>query len=77
MLEGVLLYIFRNIKERCKEQIELARSIYPSEEFLLPEPGKEVRLTFAEGQKLLREAGPDEFRNVSDFQDMSTVQEKA
>ncbi|KAK3388139.1 tRNA synthetases class II-domain-containing protein [Sordaria brevicollis] len=77
MLEGVLLHIFRGIKERCAAEIDLVRSVYPAEEFLLPEPGKEVRLTFAEGQKLLREEGPEEFRNVSDDEDMSTPQEKA
>lgn len=77
MIEGVMLYIFRGLQERCKDQIELIRAIYPSEEFLLPEPGKEVRLTFAEGQKLLREEGPEEFCNVSDDEDMSTPQEKA
>ncbi|KAH6854900.1 aspartyl-tRNA synthetase-like protein [Chaetomium sp. MPI-CAGE-AT-0009] len=77
VLEGVLFHIFRNIQERCAEEIALVRSVYPSEEFLLPEPGKEVRLTFAEGQKLLREEGPEEFRNVTDDEDMSTPQEKA
>ncbi|KEZ39226.1 Aspartate--tRNA ligase, cytoplasmic [Scedosporium apiospermum] len=77
MLEGVLLYIFRGLEEKCAKQIELIRTVYPSEDFLLPEPGKEVRLTFAEGQKLLREEGPEEFRNVSDDEDMSTPQEKA
>ncbi|KAI1632341.1 hypothetical protein F4809DRAFT_628159 [Biscogniauxia mediterranea] len=77
MIEALMLYIFRGLKERCQEQIDLIRAIYPSEEFLLPEPGKEVRLTFAEGQKLLREEGPEEYRNVSDDEDMSTPQEKA
>ncbi|KAK4181396.1 hypothetical protein QBC36DRAFT_285714 [Triangularia setosa] len=77
MLEGVLLHIFRTIKKTCADEIALVRSVYPSEEFLLPEEGKEVRLTFAEGQKLLREEGPEEFRNVSDFEDMTTPQEKA
>ncbi|KAK0730005.1 tRNA synthetases class II-domain-containing protein [Lasiosphaeris hirsuta] len=77
MLEDVLLHIFRGIKERCAEEIALVRSVYPSEDFLLPEPGKEVRLTFAEGQKLLREEGPEEYRDVSDEEDMSTPQEKA
>ncbi|KAI1772716.1 aspartyl-tRNA synthetase [Hypoxylon cercidicola] len=77
MIEGVMLYIFRGLQERCKEQIDLIRAIYPSDDFLLPEPGKEVRLTFAEGQKLLREEGPEEFRHVSDDEDMSTPQEKA
>ena len=53
------------------------KAVYPSEPFLLPEPGKEVRLTFAEAQKLLREEGPSEFANVRDDEDMSTPQEKA
>ncbi|KAI5867444.1 aspartyl-tRNA synthetase [Durotheca rogersii] len=77
MIECVMLHIFRGLKERCHEEIELVRAIYPAEEFLVPEPGKEVRLTFAEGQKLLREEGPEEYRNVSDDEDMSTPQEKA
>jgi aspartyl-tRNA synthetase len=65
------------LTERCAEDIKLINSVYPSEELLLPEPGKELRLTFAEAQKLLREEGPEEFRNVSDDEDMSTPQEKA
>lgn len=77
MLEATLLYIFRGLAERCAEQIALIRTVYPSEDFLLPAPGKEVRLTFAEGQALLRAEGPEEYRNVSDDEDMSTPQEKA
>ncbi|RDW77614.1 aspartyl-tRNA synthetase-like protein [Coleophoma cylindrospora] len=77
MLEGVLLHIFRGLVKDYSEEIKLVRTVYPSDEFLLPEPGKEVRLTFAEGQKLLREEGPEEYRNVSDDEDMSTPQEKA
>ncbi|CAJ2504510.1 Uu.00g119040.m01.CDS01 [Anthostomella pinea] len=77
MIEGLMIYIFRGLQEKCKEQIEIIKAIYPSDDFLLPEPGKEVRLTFAEGQKLLREEGPEEYRNVSDDEDMSTPQEKA
>jgi len=77
MLEGVLLYIFNGLAKDYREEIELVRSVYPSEEFLLPEEGKEVRLTFAEGQALLRAEGPPEFANVTDEEDMSTPQEKA
>ncbi|KAI1436970.1 aspartyl-tRNA synthetase [Xylaria sp. CBS 124048] len=77
MIEATLMHIFRGLQEKCKHEIEFIRTIYPSEDFLLPEPGKEVRLTFAEGQKLLREEGPEEFRNVTDDEDMSTPQEKA
>lgn len=77
MLEGVLLHIFREVQKICKDEIDVVRSVYPSEQILLPEPGKEVRLTFAEAQKLLREEGPEEYRNVRDDEDMSTPQEKA
>ncbi|VUC35502.1 unnamed protein product [Clonostachys rosea] len=77
VLEGVLLHILRGLRERCADEIQIVRSVYPSEDFLLPEPGKEVRLNFAEAQKLLREEGPEEFRNVRDDEDMSTAQEKA
>ncbi|KAK4192461.1 hypothetical protein QBC35DRAFT_224098 [Podospora australis] len=77
ILEGCLLNIFKVLEERCAREIELVRSVYPSEPFLVPKEGEEVRLTFAEGQKLLREEGPEEYRNVSDFEDMSTPQEKA
>lgn len=77
MLEGVLMYIFNGIEKNCAKEIALVRSVYPSEPFLLPPEGKQVRLTFAEGQKLLREEGPEEFRDVRDDEDMSTPQEKA
>lgn len=78
VLEGVLLHIFHGIKERCAEQIEIVRAVYPCEEFLLPSKETGVlRLTFAEGQKLLREEGPEEYKNVTDDEDMSTPQEKA
>ncbi|KAK3316139.1 aspartyl-tRNA synthetase [Apodospora peruviana] len=77
VLEGVLLHIFRGLQERCANEIETVRSVYNSEPLLLPEPGKEVRLTFAEAQELLRKEGPPEFANVRDDEDMSTPQEKA
>ncbi|KUJ13740.1 aspartate-tRNA ligase [Mollisia scopiformis] len=77
MLEAVLLHIFKGLSTQYREEIELVRSVYPSEEFLLPKDGKEVRLTFAEGQALLRSEGPPEFEDVKDDEDMSTPQEKA
>ncbi|KAH8802891.1 aspartyl-tRNA synthetase-like protein [Xylogone sp. PMI_703] len=77
MLRDLFLYIFKGLKENYSEEIELVRSVYPSEEFLLPEDHSVPVLTFAEGQKLLREEGPPEFANVRDDEDMSTPQEKA
>ncbi|KAI9781086.1 MAG: hypothetical protein M1839_006364 [Geoglossum umbratile] len=55
LLEDILLHIFRQLEVRCKDQIELVRSVYPSPPFLIPKPGEEVRISFAGGQKLLRE----------------------
>ena len=77
MLEGVLLHVFHGLEANCKPEIELVRSIYPSEPFLLSPKDAPVRLNFDEGQKLLREEGPEEFRNVKDDEDMGTAQEKA
>ena len=77
MLEGVFIHIFSKLAANYREEIDLVRTAYPSEEFLLPAPGQEVRLTFAEGQALLRAEGPPEFANVLDDEDMSTPQEKA
>ncbi|VBB80219.1 Putative Aspartyl-tRNA synthetase [Podospora comata] len=77
LLEGVLLYIFRQIHRIFKDEIEPVRSVYPSSKILLPAPGQEVRLTFTQAQQLLREEGPAEFRHVRDDEDMSTPQEKA
>ena len=65
LLEGVLLYIFEGLAERCKEEVSIAREICPSEVF--------IHLTFAERQKLLREEGPPEFINVRDGEDISVM----
>ena len=55
LLEGLLLHKFLLLKKRCKEQVELIHAVYQSSEFLIPESGEEIRLTFAEAQKLLRD----------------------
>lgn len=41
-IKGLMLHIFRELGSRCREQIELVQTVYPSDDFLLPEPGKEV-----------------------------------
>ncbi|KAI0125075.1 hypothetical protein BJ170DRAFT_703251 [Xylariales sp. AK1849] len=69
-IEGLILYIFPGLKDKRAEEIELVRAVYPSEEFLLPEPRKEVCPTFAE-------EGPEQYHNVSDVENVSTPQEKA
>ncbi|KAK0703441.1 hypothetical protein B0T26DRAFT_744265 [Lasiosphaeria miniovina] len=67
LLKDLLLHIFRQLEVRCKDEIELVRS-----------PGKEVRITFADGQKLLREEGPEEYKNYkTDFYILDKFPESA
>lgn len=77
LLEDLLLHLFHQLKARCKDQIELVRTVCPSPPFLIPEPGKEFRISIADGQNLLHEGRHEEFRYVSDDENMSTAQEKA
>lgn len=51
--------------------------MYQSSKFLILEPGKDVRFTFAEGQKLIFDEDLEELRYVGDDENMSTPQEKA
>ena len=48
------------------------RRQYPVEEFKIPENGKLLRITFAEGVAMLRAAGED----ISDYEDLSTPHER-
>ncbi|KAL0211552.1 hypothetical protein RCL1_005178 [Eukaryota sp. TZLM3-RCL] len=70
MLENLFAYIFNGLHEQCGNLIETVRSQYHSEPLQLKWPA--VRITFAEGVQMLRDAGVD----VGDFDDLSTVNEK-
>ncbi|EME38968.1 aspartyl-tRNA synthetase-like protein [Dothistroma septosporum NZE10] len=72
LLEELMLYIFNGLKTQYKKETDLVRSVYAVEEFKLPEAGKVPRLDFAEGIKMLRDAGVE----VNDFDDLSTPDEK-
>lgn len=74
LIEALLLHIFNSLRTRSpyKEATETVRKMYHIEPFQLPETGKSPRLTFAEGVKMLREAGVQ----MGDFDDLSTTQEK-
>ncbi|KAI9833337.1 MAG: hypothetical protein M1819_003732 [Sarea resinae] len=72
LLENLMLYIFKGLKERYDKETKLVRSVYHVEEFKLPEEGKVPRLAWAEGIKMLRDAGV----NVSEYEDLSTPDEK-
>lgn len=69
LLEELMLYIFQGLQERYAKQTELVRKTYHVEPFKLPEKGKVPRLHFAEGVKMLREAGTE----IGDFDDLRYV----
>jgi len=55
--EGVLMYIFKGLRERYKTEMDVIKREYPDAgNFKIPE-GKAPRLTFSEGIKMLRDAG--------------------
>ncbi|KAI9760327.1 MAG: hypothetical protein M4579_001731 [Chaenotheca gracillima] len=71
-LEGLFVYILNGLKERYADDIAAVRKQYPVEEFKIPEHGKMLRLKFADGIKMLRDAGEE----LGDYDDLSTPHEK-
>ncbi|KAK6496264.1 aspartate--tRNA ligase dps1 [Arthrobotrys musiformis] len=72
LIGEMLIFIFNGLKERYAEEIATVRKQYPVEEFKIPKDGKPLVLTFAEGIKMLQEAG----REVEPLEDLSTENEK-
>ncbi|KZV99070.1 aspartate-tRNA ligase [Exidia glandulosa HHB12029] len=73
LLDGLFLYIFRNLREQYKNEIEIVRKQFPAEEFIWREgPEGTLKLTFAEAVDLLVADGVD--RSVLD--DINTENEK-
>ena len=60
MAEDMVLYVLRNLPERCKEDLETIKRFSGEEvsEFKLPE-GRPPRIKFSEGIQMLKEAGID------------------
>ncbi|KAH0563295.1 hypothetical protein GP486_002135 [Trichoglossum hirsutum] len=69
VLEGLFVYIFNGLKERFGKEIEVIRKQYPVDEFKIPKDGKVLRLTFAEGVKMLKEDGVE----LSEYDDLRHV----
>jgi len=72
MLERLMLFIFQGLNERYAKETELVRTVYAVEPFKLPEAGNVPRIEFAEGIRMLREAG----ETIGDYDDLTTPQEK-
>ena len=70
VMSELFIYIFDGINERCKEELERVREQHPFEDLKYLRPT--LKLTYAEGCALLREAGVAQ----DDFEDLSTTNEK-
>ncbi|CUM65463.1 uncharacterized protein PRCAT00003103001 [Priceomyces carsonii] len=72
VLSELFIFIFTELKNRYSKDIATVHKQFPVDEFKVPENGKMVKISFADGIKMLREAGKD----VDDFEDLSTENEK-
>mmetsp|Transcript_24687 Transcript_24687/g.69288 ORF Transcript_24687/g.69288 Transcript_24687/m.69288 type:complete len:611 (-) Transcript_24687:1378-3210(-) len=70
VFSDLFIYIFDGINERCKSELERVREQHPFEDVQYLRPT--LKLTYAEGCALLREAGIDQ----GDLDDLSTENEK-
>lgn len=70
VFSDLFIAIFDGLNERCATQIERVREQHPFEDLKYLKPT--LKITYAEGCKLLRDAGVDQ----DDYEDLSTVNEK-
>lgn len=70
VFSDLFCYIFEGLQTRFKPELEAVRAQYPFEDFKFMNPA--LRLTYAEGIKMLQEAGED----IGPLDDLSTPQEK-
>jgi aspartyl-tRNA synthetase len=70
LFSDLFIHIFDGLNERCKEEIERVREQHPFANLQYLRPT--LKLTFAEGCALLREAGVEQ----GEYEDLSTENEK-
>lgn len=70
VFSDLFIYIFDGLNDRCKSEIERVREQHPFEDLKYLRPT--LKLTYAEGCALLREAGVEQ----GDYDDLSTENEK-
>lgn len=69
MIEELMLFIFRGLRERYRKETDLVQKTYHVDEFKIPEKGKVPRIPFWEGVKMLRNSGVE----ISDLDDLRYV----
>ena len=74
VLDSLFLSIFRGLQSKFGNEIETIKKQFPSEDFVFLD--KTLRLTFAEGMKMLKEAGATEANGqpIGEMDDMRWVQ---
>jgi nondiscriminating aspartyl-tRNA synthetase len=70
VFSDLFIFIFDGINDRCKNELEAVRTQHPFEDLKYLRPT--LKLTYAEGCALLREAGAEQ----GDYEDLSTENEK-
>jgi aspartyl-tRNA synthetase len=70
VFSDLFIYIFDGIKRTCKDELERVREQHPFEDLKYLKPT--LKISFAEGCKLLQEAGIDQ----DEYEDLSTVNER-
>ncbi|GKY99310.1 hypothetical protein MPSEU_000886100 [Mayamaea pseudoterrestris] len=70
VFNDLFIYIFDGLNERCKVELERLREQFPFKDLKYLRPT--LKLTYAEGCALLREAGVEQ----GDYEDLSTENEK-
>mmetsp|Transcript_20506 Transcript_20506/g.31601 ORF Transcript_20506/g.31601 Transcript_20506/m.31601 type:complete len:608 (-) Transcript_20506:1979-3802(-) len=70
LFSELFIHIFDGINDRCKDELERVREQHPFEDLKYCRPT--LKLSYAEGCALLREAGVEQ----DDYEDLSTVNEK-
>lgn len=75
-IDAVLKHIFKRVYEKNRAEVETLKHHFPQEDLVWPE--KTVRITFAEGAKLLNDSGwkNDDGSQQSEYEDLSTRAEK-
>lgn len=70
VMSELFIYIFDGLNERCAAELEMIREQHPFEDLKYLRPT--LKLTYAEGCAMLREAGLEQ----DDYEDLSTENEK-
>lgn len=70
VFSDLFIHIFDGIKAKCKNELERVREQHPFEDLKYLKPT--LKISFAEGCKLLKEAGIDQ----DEYEDLSTVNER-